>query len=549
MKHAIFLLLSALAPAQQLTWRELPAGSAPPTGRVDGVIAYDERERRIYMFGGRDSRPQNDLWSYSIDAGQWTQLRPSGSPPAARFGHTLLFDAERRRLLLFGGQASGFFSDTWAYDIARNTWQQIAPGGSGPNERYGHSAILDAARGRMIISHGFTDDGRFDDTWALDLATNRWRDISPSNGRPLRRCLHHAVLDTEGNQMLPYGGCASGFGPCPLGDLWSFDLTTHRWTERTGGIKPPERQWYGKGFDTARRRLILFGGSGASGNLNDTWEYDPARQAWVQMRFTPAPAPRSRHEAVFAPGLGVVFFGGSADQGLSNQLLAIGANAVSTPPRFSSAAVVNAFNGTPGPLSPGAIISIYGENLGPAFGTSAAVDAQGNLPKSIAGAAATINGIRAPLFYAQSGQVNLQVPYELAGANEAELRIEANGRLSEPVTLPVANHSPGIHPSALRLGNIIVIFATGVGAFSPAVPTGTLTSSDNPPAPVAPIELTLAGVPAAIEFAGHAPQTAGVLQINARLPEGVTIPEGRIEATLRIAGIETTVTLTPLPPM
>lgn len=102
--------------------------------------------------------------------------------------------------------------------------------------------MLDSARDRMIISHGFTDEGRFDDTWALNLSTNRWQDISPSSNRPLRRCLHHAVLDAEGNQMLLYGGCASGFGPCPLGDLWSFDLTTQRWTERSGGLKPPERR-------------------------------------------------------------------------------------------------------------------------------------------------------------------------------------------------------------------------------------------------------------------------------------------------------------------
>lgn len=545
MKYAIFLLFSTVVAAQQLTWRELPAGTTAPTGRVDGVISYDERERRIYLFGGRDSRPQNDLWSYSIDAAQWTQLQPSGTAPAPRFGHTLLFDAQRRRLLLFGGQASGFFSDTWSYDIARNAWQQIAPGGSGPNERYGHSAILDPARDRMIISHGFTDEGRFDDTWAFDLATNRWRDISPSSNRPLRRCLHHAVLDTEGNQMLLYGGCASGFGPCPLGDLWSFDLTTHRWTERTGGLKPPERQWYGMGFDTARRRLILFAGSGASGNLNDTWEYDPARAVWVQMRFTPAPTARSRHEAVFAPGLGVIFFGGNSDQGPSNQLLAIGANAVTTAPRFTSAAVVNAFSGNPGPLAPGAIISIYGENLGPAFGTAATADAQGNLPQSIAGASATINGLRAPLFYAQSGQLNLQVPYELAGATQAELRIESNARPSDPVTLNVADHSPGLHPSAFRTADTIILFATGVGAFSPAVPTGALTSSQT--TPIAPIALTIAGIQAIIEFAGHAPQTAGVLQINARLPAGVTIPENRIEATLRVGDTDTSTTLTILP--
>lgn len=90
-------------------------------------FAFDERDKCIYMFGGRDSRAQNDLWVYSVESAQWTQLQPSGNPPPARFGHTLLMDGTRRRLLLFGGQASGFFSDTWAYDIGRNAWQQIAP--------------------------------------------------------------------------------------------------------------------------------------------------------------------------------------------------------------------------------------------------------------------------------------------------------------------------------------------------------------------------------------------------------------------------------------
>ncbi|MBS1824809.1 MAG: hypothetical protein JST93_05780 [Acidobacteria bacterium] len=543
MRHLFFLAFTTLATAQQLTWRELPTAGEAPTGRVDGAIAYDERDKRIYMFGGRDTRPVNDLWAYSIDAGRWTQLRPSGGPPAARFGHTLLFDAQRRRLLLFGGQAGGFFSDTWSYDIARNTWQQVAPGGSGPNERYGHSAVLDAARDRMIISHGFTDEGRFDDTWALNLSTNRWQDISPSGDRPLRRCLHHAVLDTEGNQMLLYGGCASGFGPCPLGDLWSFDLTTHRWSEKTGGPKPPERQWYGMGFDTTRRRLILFGGSGDTGNLNDTWEYDPARLQWIQMRFSPAPAARSRHEAVFAPGLGAVFFGGNANGGLSNQLLLIASEPAPSAPRFSSLAVLNAFSGNPVPLAPGAIISIYGEALGPSFGTSATLDPNGNLPTSIAGASLSINGISAPLLYAQSTQLNFQVPYELAGATQAETIVTYNGQRSTPAILPIQQHSPGIHPTAFRIGDVIVMFATGAGPFTPNIATGALVTTTNLPVPVAAVELMLSGQRAAIDFIGHAPQTAGVLQINARLPDPTA--NGPIEATLTIGGSSTTSTITP----
>ncbi|MFN7937216.1 MAG: kelch repeat-containing protein [Bryobacteraceae bacterium] len=541
MKHLVFLVCSVIATAQQPPWRELPATGEGPSGRVDGAIAYDEHDKRIYMFGGRDTRPANDLWAYSIEEGRWTQLRASGGPPAARFGHTLLLDAQRRRLLLFGGQASGFFSDTWAYDIARNTWQQIAPGGSGPNERYGHSAVLDPTRDRMIISHGFTDEGRFDDTWALNLSTNRWQNISPNGERPLRRCLHHAVLDMEGNQMLLYGGCASGFGPCPLGDLWSFDLTTHRWTERSAGLKPPERQWYGMSFDTTRRRLVLFAGAGDTGNLNDTWEYDPARSQWIQMRFSPAPTARSRHEAAFAPGLGTVFFGGNVNGGLSNQLLLLASEPAPSTPRFSSAAV-NAFSGDASPLVPGGIVSIYGEALGPVFGTSAAADANGNLPRSIAGSSVAVNGLNAPLLYAQSTQLNFQVPYELAGTTQAEIIVTYNGQRSAPLNLSIQQHRPGIHPSAFRIGDVIVMFVTGAGQFTPNVATGALVNTTNLPSLTATVELLLAGQPAIIEFTGHAPQTAGVLQINARLPDPAA--NGPIEATLTVGGTSTTATLT-----
>lgn len=544
MRNLVFFALPALLAAQQLTWRELPANGGAPSGRVDGAIAYDERDRRIYMFGGRDTRTQNDLWVYAVEAGQWTQLQPSGTPPAARFGHTLLFDGARRRVILFGGQAGGFFSDTWAYDVERNSWQLIAPGGSGPNERYGHSAVLDAARNRMIISHGFTDEGRFDDTWAFDLTSHRWQDISPPSGRPLRRCLHHAVLDTAGNQMLLYGGCASGFGPCPLGDLWSFDLNTHRWTERTGGLKPPERQWYGMGFDNVRRRLVLFGGSGQNGNLNDTWEYDPARSQWVQMRFTPAPAARSRHEAAFAPGLGVIFFGGSGSNGLSSQLLLIASTAAESAPRFSSAAVVNAFSGNAGPLAPGAIVSIFGSALGPAFGTAASFDDSGHLPRELAGTSFTFDGIAAPLLYVQDGQLNVQVPYEVAGRTEIEVIATYNGRNSAPARLPLAPQSPGLHPSAFPAGDVLVLFVTGVGEFSPSTATGVAVRGDALPTPASPLQLRLGGQDAILLFAGHAPETTGVLQINARPAPGVAPVDGRIEASLRIGETEVTATLT-----
>ncbi|MBL8233960.1 MAG: hypothetical protein JNL98_36025 [Bryobacterales bacterium] len=555
---ALTLVVSASL-AQEYRLEKLPSGAAAPSGRVDGAIAYDPQNRRVYMFGGRDSTVRNDLWTYSVERREWTQLQPAGSPPPARFGHTLIFDPQRRRVVLFGGQSSGFFNDTWSYDVEANRWTMLAGSRGAPNERYSHSAIYDAPRDRMVISHGFTDEGRFDDTWAFDLSSNTWRDISPPGGsaRPLRRCLHRAVADPSTNRMLLYGGCASGFGPCPLGDLWAFDLLTNRWTEINGGTKPAARQWNGMGFDAARGRLVIYGGSGDRGSLNDLWDFDPRTNSWTAISVAgDAPLMRQRHESAYAPDLGgVIFFGGSTNTGLSNDLLYITTRAASASgPRFTAAGIVNAFSNQSGPIAPGAIVSIYGSGLGPDTGVATTFDESGALPRATAGVTVTVNNIPAPIFYAQSGQLNIQIPYEVAGARDALIEVKVGGLVPPGVQVPVAAASPGLHNAFFKAdgslitpsnpsrgGDIIVLFATGAGVTIPAARTGAVTNTADL-RPAALVQLRIDGQDAQIEFAGLAPGTAGVLQINARVPNGVA--SGARSVQLRIGDAEASASLT-----
>jgi hypothetical protein len=111
--------------------------------------------------------------------------------------------------------------------MAANSWSRLGIDGAGPTNRYGHSAVLDDESNRMIIFHGFTDSGRFDDKRAFDLCTNRW-------------------------------------------------------TEITGSVQPAARQHYGISFDTRRMQLILFGGSGR-GSLSEAWTFNPQTRTWNQL--------------------------------------------------------------------------------------------------------------------------------------------------------------------------------------------------------------------------------------------------------------------------
>ena len=466
-----------------------------------------------------------------------------GERPPARFGHTVLLDS-RRRLIVFGGQAGGFFSDVWAYDIDANGWQRLSPDEAGPNRRYGHSAIYDPQRDRMVISHGFTDAGRFDDTWAFEFATNSWRNISPAAGRPLRRCLHHAAYDAQGDQMFLFGGCASGFGPCPLGDLWSFDLNANQWRQIQSAPQPMARQWYGLAFDANRRRMVVFGGAGG-GLLNDTWEFDPAANAWSQPQIDgPAPAARERHEGTFAADSGrALFFGGRTGNGTSSELWSLSGP---VRPQVSQTGVVNTFSYQGGSVAPGQIVSLFGSLLGPPAGVEASLDpATGRLPTELAQVFVTWNGVRAPLYYVSAGQVNVQVPYELAGANTADLVVTYKGTASETRQIPIAAAQPGVFPilfnqdgsinspqNAEARGNVLVLYGTGQGVTAPPSESGAYPG-EVVRNPALPVTLLVGGVSAEIVFSGQAPFTAGVIQVNARLAAGTPTGDA-VPVVLRI---------------
>ena len=296
-------------------WTLVAAGGEGPGARWDHTLAADETGGRLVLFGGRDGDglPLGDTWLFDMAAETWTALDAGG--PSPRFGHAVAVDEDERVLYLFGGQADGatFFDDAWKLDLEAESWTEIDTGaGPRPSARYGTSAVLDGA-GRLLVSHGFTFEGRFDDTWALDLATGAWTDVSPAvETRPLKRCLHEAVWDDENGRMLLFGGCSSGFGPCPQGDLWAFDPAAGTWTELTPATGPAARSNPALVVDDANRRALLLHGLAAEGYVADAWALAlDGEAAWAEVAVGgEAPGPRASHDAVVA-GDRLYLFGGN----------------------------------------------------------------------------------------------------------------------------------------------------------------------------------------------------------------------------------------------
>ena len=272
--------------------------------RPDGLDAWTLRASAAR----RD--PVNDLWVYDVAGEGWTQLEPAGDVPAPRFGHNAAFDAAENRVVVFGGQAgSDFFDDVWAYDVAGGSWSELGGTGGAPQPRYGAGGAFDPSTRTLHVSHGFTNSGRFDDTWTLDLEGAAWTDVSPgSDERPVERCLLRCGWDGDRNRLVLFGG-QSNVSPFH-GDLWSFDVEAQAWRE-IAGEGPSPRNLYAA-FTDGSGGFYVFGGRDEDGDQADLWRFDLAPETW-SLLSPEGEQPRARccHDAVYLPGRNAaLIFGG-----------------------------------------------------------------------------------------------------------------------------------------------------------------------------------------------------------------------------------------------
>src|SRR5579883_1279938 len=127
-----------------------------------------------------------------------------------------------------------------------------------------------------------------------------------------------------------------------------------------------------------------------------------------------------------------------------NVTLNITAAPVPSPTTVATSAVSNGF----GAIVPGELIAIKGTNLGPASpasGTVFKVNAQGGVDATLAGVQVTFDGTPGTPTFVSATQINVIVPWEIAGRTTTNMVISYNGGNSTPLPLAVATYAPGIY--------------------------------------------------------------------------------------------------------
>jgi uncharacterized protein (TIGR03437 family) len=205
----------------------------------------------------------------------------------------------------------------------------------------------------------------------------------------------------------------------------------------------------------------------------------------------------------------------------------------------SIGAVTNAATNQTGTVAPGELVVIYGAGLGPAQTVQFQVNGAGLVDTQLAGTAVLFNGNPGPVIYTSATQVSAIVPYGVSG-NSVQMVVQYQGLSTAPVSVPLAATAPGIFTadgsgrggaaarnqdgslnnsgSPAAGGSIVTFYATGEGLTLPAGVDGKIAGSVLPK-PVATVTVTIGGVPAAVQFAGGAPNNvAGIMQVNVTVP-------------------------------
>ena len=206
---------------------------APDPRAEHAAVAASEGET-LFVSGGRLglAAVSAEVWRLNRFQGQffWTQLAMSGSPqPGPRYGHTALYDAPRRRILVFGGRSvvNGGPTDNevWSLQLSptslnQATWIKLTVSGEKPAARLDHALGYDPLHWPedAFVFGGDLGSGQLaNDLWNLHIdpvsGDVTWIKLDENvlgGAWPSPRANHAIAIDGEERRAFIFGGRTSG---------------------------------------------------------------------------------------------------------------------------------------------------------------------------------------------------------------------------------------------------------------------------------------------------------------------------------------------------
>jgi hypothetical protein len=313
-------------------WSQVQMPNVPgadPSARWNSGFVWDaySQDQYFLLYGGESAgtTPLSDAWrltAVSPTLFLWLPMSfqpiPVPVTPGPRYEAAAAFDDYARSVVLFGGESCGssacsFLGDTWTY--ANGLWSEAFPT-SAPSARFGAAIAYDPLNGNVYLFGGCGRTCPLSDLWVYHqggpTVAGTWTELYPPIS-PSGRYFATMTYDPADQAIVLFGGCEGSLGACPADDTWILS-GTDTWTDLNlpSSASPPARfgaaaatvpgPLQGPGLLSKLQaetgpEIVLFGGMGSGGLLQDTWVYAPASTAPTLPYGASRPAAGSVHMA------------------------------------------------------------------------------------------------------------------------------------------------------------------------------------------------------------------------------------------------------------
>ncbi|KAJ2299445.1 hypothetical protein IWW55_004181, partial [Coemansia sp. RSA 2706] len=281
---------------------------APVLGQLRQALV----ERRDYARAEQLLREAEERRMFAACAGRipyaarWRAVAGAGAVPAARGGHQMCVDEERRVAYLYGGwDGVRNLDDLWALSLDSGTWRCLSTGTreqGGPGARSCHAMCFDSVRRSVYVmgryvDHEYRGAAALDnDLFCYDTVGDEWLVVSENTealGGPRLVFNAQMAYDARRQRVYVYGGKVvqpdSGDSTIVYSGLYSFDVRRHRWARLKPDFHMLEQEQHVRGryfhallVDSEQQRLYIVSSKRDVSVPSDLIVYDIATDTFFE---------------------------------------------------------------------------------------------------------------------------------------------------------------------------------------------------------------------------------------------------------------------------
>ena len=206
------------------------------------------------------------------------------------------------------------------FSIVSSNNRKTYKGPEHPSKRWGHSVVLH--NNNMIIFGGRHSQRILSNIYSLDFTSLSWSKIEPCGNSPPARDSHSAIIYNDSDMIIFGGNGTSG----KLNDLWNFNFNDKKWTKISGsGKSPSSRDGHLTSLIYNKYMMIYAGLDNEDNVVHDIYLFDIENRIWYECDLEGVPIQNKDGQSCCKIGDLMYLFGGQGpeDDEYSNDLFTL----------------------------------------------------------------------------------------------------------------------------------------------------------------------------------------------------------------------------------